>query len=129
MVARYRKQWWAVRGPNNDAIDWVMRGRPTQLLQSLGGRELVVRLERVGDIRSVLTSDLVEVVAEQLPEGLRRRLSVEVKSDAYRMKATAIFADEHKRVWRCDLELVDVGDAKLAVKIPEIFIARLCVEA
>lgn len=70
--------------------------------------------------------DLNLVVRNQLPAGIRTKLAVSVRGDAYHLCIKASFVDDRKRVWECELETMEFEGVDLHCKIPDAFLAQLC---
>jgi hypothetical protein len=70
--------------------------------------------------------DLTAIIHAQLPEGIRDKLRVDVAADAFMLRVTATFTDQNKRTWKCTLEPEDTI-LGMSLKVPETFIAQLCV--
>jgi hypothetical protein len=67
---------------------------------------------------------------EQLPEGLRERLSVRLRMDPYFIAAIAVFVTEDGREFETRLQPTQLSDGRnAAVLIPEAFLAYLCLVA
>ena len=66
-------------------------------------------------------------VQDQLPAGIRDRLSVSVTSDAYCLTARATFRDEQGRDWVCSLDRITINGKVVAMKIPDAVLAHLAV--
>jgi hypothetical protein len=71
--------------------------------------------------------DIVTEVRRQLPRVLYGRLMIEVRGDPFHLRTTVRFK-EGDRSWECDLEAQREGSRLIACKIPDEFLARLCVE-
>ncbi len=76
--------------------------------------------------RDLPVSDITQVVYEQLPDGIRQKLSVKVSADSYRLVAKAHFKDEQGREFECTLQSTRVSGRDIACVVPEVFIAHLC---
>lgn len=72
-------------------------------------------------------ADLFHMIRDQLPRALQDKLNIEVSSDPYHLRTRAVFVEVEgqKRRFDCVLEDIDVGGRKLALKIPETFLAHL----
>lgn len=69
--------------------------------------------------------DLISLVYNQLPEGIREQFHIDVDYDAYCLHATAHFVDPHRVKWSVDLEDEPFEGAMLKCRIPEAFVAQL----
>lgn len=76
---------------------------------------------------SHINRDIISIVYSQLPVALRDKLSVTIDGDPYGVRLNAIFATEDKRQWSTALEDMDFQSIPLRCKIPDTFIAHLCV--
>lgn len=72
--------------------------------------------------------DITALVYAQLPDGIRNKLLVSVRGDAYHIHAAVTFTDERKRKWECTLETAEFEGVPVRYKIPDTFLARLCME-
>lgn len=71
--------------------------------------------------------DIVVEIRRQLPYMLVDKLTIDVCSDPFHLKTKVKFKAGDKE-WVCDLEPQREGNRIIACKIPEVFLARLCVE-
>lgn len=71
-------------------------------------------------------ADINQYVLDQLPRMVKDRVQVEITSDPYHLRTIARFTDDRGRKYETKLENEWFGAAKLACKIPELFIAHLC---
>lgn len=78
--------------------------------------------------RQTMAYDIVAVVQKQLPRLLQDKLQIEIRSDPFHLHAMVRFKDERGRTFDCELELVREGGRLIACKIPDVFLARLCIE-
>lgn len=87
-------------------------------------------MDRVGSGVTLLweSADIAEIVRSQLPRTLADRLHIELRSDPYHLRTTARFKDDSGRKYECQLENDRIGTRVLACRIPDVFLARLCVE-
>lgn len=65
------------------------------------------------------------MVEQQIPERLRPRINVRLRTDPYHLKTTATFvdADNKGRMLVYDLEIIGT----LALKIPDQALAEICI--
>ena len=75
-----------------------------------------------------ITKDIAYIVYSQLPAGVRDKLSVEIQGDPYGIRLNAALTDERKRTWVANLEDMDFEGVPLRCKLPDNFVALLCVE-
>ena len=71
--------------------------------------------------------DLIEIVHNQLPRQLKQELSVNVEADAFYLRCKATFTDKSKREWSVYLVPELFEGVEIRCKIPEEFLAQLCV--
>lgn len=74
--------------------------------------------------------DINEIVEKQLPEVIRNRVNVILKTDPYHLRTIAVFVDKLNPHWRyeCQLQTIKLSNnRRLAVKIPAESLAFLCV--
>lgn len=75
------------------------------------------------------TNDIVIYVGQQVPRAVAAQLQeISIRSDPYHLRTVARFTTHHGRVLECVLEDERFGGRDIACKIPELFLARLCVE-
>lgn len=72
------------------------------------------------------------LVCDQLPRQLRDKLKVAIIRDVFALRVRATFsaqvASDRWRDWECWLEDMQAGGETVRARIPEAFLARLCVE-
>lgn len=74
-----------------------------------------------------INRDIASIVYAQLPTALRDKLSVTLNGDPYGIRVMVVFATEDKRTWSTSLEDMDFQGVPLRCKVPDTFIAHLCV--
>jgi hypothetical protein len=73
--------------------------------------------------------DIVIYVGQQVPRAVAPLLKeVAIMSDPFHLRTIARFTTHKGRVLECALENEKFGMREVACKIPELFLARLCVE-
>jgi hypothetical protein len=77
---------------------------------------------------SNINRDIASIVYSQLPGTLRDKLSVSVSGDPYGIRVSVMFATEDKRSWVSDLLDMPFEGMQLRCRVPDEFLARLCVE-
>ena len=77
---------------------------------------------------SKIAQDIAYIVYSQLPAGLRDKLMVEIQGDPYGIRLNATLIDERKRTWVVNLEYMDFEGVPLRCKLPDTFVALLCME-
>lgn len=75
-----------------------------------------------------INRDIASIVYSQLPIQIRDKLSVDLGGDPYGIRVDVIFRHEDKRIWRTALEDMPFEGMQLRCRVPDEFIARLCVE-
>lgn len=73
-----------------------------------------------------ITRDITSIVFSQLPATLKEKVSVEIISDPYNLKVEARFATKTQK-WTTALEDMEFHGVPCRCKIPETFLAQLCV--
>ena len=81
-----------------------------------------------GQTMSKIAQDIARIVCLQLPASLRDKLIVEIQGDPYGIRLNATLTDERKRTWVANLEDMDFEGVPLRCKLPDTFVALLCVE-
>lgn len=74
--------------------------------------------------------NLSRYVLTQIPAGIRAEFDVRCEADAFLLRATATFTvKKDGRVWETPLELEPdpTGRFEMCTKVPEVFVAQLCV--
>ena len=71
--------------------------------------------------------DLIEIVHDQLPRQLKQELMVNVDADAFYLRVYATFTDKSGRHWSTYLKPEVFEGVEIRCKIPEEFLAQLCV--
>lgn len=73
--------------------------------------------------------DLLVVVLQQVPAALRDKITVAIHSDAYYLRPVARFhtIEGPARHWDVPLEEIEFEGLPMRCKVPEQFIAQLCV--
>lgn len=71
--------------------------------------------------------NLLRHVYLQLPATLRDQFKIDVNADAFLIRSKASFTDPQGRTWETELENTLVEGVPMNVKIPETFLAQLCV--
>lgn len=71
--------------------------------------------------------NLLRHVYLQLPATVRDSFKIDVKADAFLIRARAYFTDPSGRTWETPLEPEDVGGVPMSTKIPDVFLTQLCV--
>jgi hypothetical protein len=90
----------------------------------------VKRWVPLADMNAVRCHPVFAAIYNQLPEGVRERLSVRLRMDPYFIAATAVFVTEDGREFETRLQPTTLSDGRVAaVLIPEAFIAYLCLVA
>ena len=72
--------------------------------------------------------DIASIVYSQLPAQIRDKLSVDLGGDPYGIRVDVFFRHEVKRFWRTELEDMPFEGMRLRCRVPDEFLARLCVE-
>lgn len=72
-----------------------------------------------------IADPMIKYVSDQLPRSIRDKLSVTLTSDPYHLRALAQFKTKDGQVYECTLEFEEVGTSRVAVKVPEEFLAHL----
>ena len=75
----------------------------------------------------VYHGDLIAYISSQLPRQVADKVQITVESDAFHLRTRARFRDDRGRVHECQLEEEPFGSRRMACRIPEDFIAHLCV--
>ena len=70
---------------------------------------------------------MIEYVRSQLPRAIAGKFEITVISDPYYLRTEAVFTDEAGRAYRTKLEYQLFDHREVACRIPESFIAHLCV--
>lgn len=93
-------------------------------------------------VQQLRRASIYQMVGNQLPRQLHDKLRFAIHNDAFGLRVKAVFSlevasDPRKppfgdlaafRDWECWLEDMAVGDDVWRARIPEGFLARLCVE-
>ena len=75
--------------------------------------------------------DIIDAVRDQLPEGIRDHVGLDVRSDPFHAATRVRFsypARDGPREIDCDLEPCRAGGRIIAVNVPDNILGRLCVE-
>lgn len=71
--------------------------------------------------------DVLSIVADQLPRTLVDKVQIDVQADAYLMSTTVVVKLDGGRKFESPLEPMEVHGTTINLKIPEQFLAQLCV--
>jgi len=84
-------------------------------------------MRTVGDEVYTMTRDLIAVIYSQLPDGIKDKVRISVDTDAHYIRPRATFKDEQNREWTTALVDMQFEGLPLRCKVPEEFLAQLCV--
>lgn len=73
------------------------------------------------------TRDLLNVIWLQLPRAIANSVELDVEHDAHFVRAVAIVKLPNGQVYKADLEPMEFEGVTLYTKLPEAFVAQLCV--
>ncbi len=75
-----------------------------------------------------LQNDLLAYLYSQLPRAVAEKIKdVQVRTDPFHIRTEACFVDTLGRKHTCQLENETINGTALACRLPEVFIAKLCV--
>ena len=90
-----------------------------------GSRDAKDEREHMTEILTMAVID--RMVRKQLPEGVNRRVDIAVTTDPHVLRTKLIVRAADGRVWSTFLEHTKYDGISYAAKIPDEFVAHLCV--
>lgn len=71
--------------------------------------------------------DIINIIWQQLPRGIADKVKLDVETDAYFIRPVAVVTLPNGQVHKCPLEPREFEGMSINMKVPEAFIAQLCV--